>query len=410
MGIALGESGLSTSGSGSRVSVASFGGSTLDAFARLKTSTPRTLFDSKQLFNNSPYFWDDSQTSGAGTTSSFSSNRASTTIGVSNATAGKRIRQTFQSFNYQPGKGQFAAMTFTNFATSAGLFKEVGLFNDNNGLGFASHEGTLRVFIRSSVSGTPDTAYINQSNWDDPLDGSGPSGYNLDFSMAQIAFFDFEWLGVGQIRFGFFAEGRPILCHTVTNLNLLSAVYMSTPNLPIRYSIENDGTGTADTFEHICSTVQSDGGQEDTGIRRGARSNRVTMSNANTYASLGIQLAEVGGVIDIINKSIVATTNNDQGYWALLYNPTVDGTFNYIQETNSPIAIARGVAANTISNLGIVLDNGFFDTTSPSLDSAANALGLGHAINGTPQSIVLAINPITASIDVETSMVWRELS
>ena len=88
----------------SKVSFAS--GATTDAFGRLRISEPFTIFDSKQLHNNQPLFWDDAETSGTGTSSAHSSARASTTISVSATTAGKRVRQSLQRFNYQPGKSQ----------------------------------------------------------------------------------------------------------------------------------------------------------------------------------------------------------------------------------------------------------------------------------------------------------------
>ena len=46
--------------------------STHDAFARLRISHPETLFDSKQIHNNAPLFFDDQQVSGTGTTSTWS--------------------------------------------------------------------------------------------------------------------------------------------------------------------------------------------------------------------------------------------------------------------------------------------------------------------------------------------------
>jgi len=75
-----------------------------DAFGRLRVSSPHTLIDSKQIFDNQPLYWDDSGVSGTGTTSTHSTLTAMTTMGVSLNTAGKRVRQTFQRFNYQPGK------------------------------------------------------------------------------------------------------------------------------------------------------------------------------------------------------------------------------------------------------------------------------------------------------------------
>ena len=66
----------------------------LDAFYRLRISNPFTIFDSKQISDNiTGLFWDNTEASGSGTTFTYSQNRASTTLSVSNATAGKRVRQ-----------------------------------------------------------------------------------------------------------------------------------------------------------------------------------------------------------------------------------------------------------------------------------------------------------------------------
>jgi len=81
-----------------------FAPSQLDNFGRLRVSQPETLFDSKMLHDNAPLLWDDSQTSGAGTSSTYNANQSSVTLAVTAATAGTRVRQTFRRFNYQPGK------------------------------------------------------------------------------------------------------------------------------------------------------------------------------------------------------------------------------------------------------------------------------------------------------------------
>jgi hypothetical protein len=51
-----------------------------DAFGRLRIAQPETLFDSKQLFDDAPLYFDDSETSGSGTGSSHSTNKAATTM------------------------------------------------------------------------------------------------------------------------------------------------------------------------------------------------------------------------------------------------------------------------------------------------------------------------------------------
>ena len=167
---------------------------THDAFGRLRTSHPETLFDSKQLFDNQPLFFDDSEVSGAGTTSVYSQDAARTRIGVANTTAGKRVRQTFQRFNYQPGKSQLVLMTGVVSDTGTGVISQMGLFDDDNGIFAEVNAGTLNFVIRSNVTGSPVDTTVAQSAFNgDRMDGTGTSGVTLDPSKTQILWFDYEW-------------------------------------------------------------------------------------------------------------------------------------------------------------------------------------------------------------------------
>jgi len=56
-------------------------------------------------------------------------------------------------------------------------------------------------------------------------------------------------------------DGVPTYLHQFNHANHSAGVYMTTPNLPIRYEISNDGTGAAAEMECICSSVMSEGGQ-----------------------------------------------------------------------------------------------------------------------------------------------------
>lgn len=115
--------------------------------------------------------------------------------------------------------------------------------------------------VRSFTSGVAVDTNVLQANWNiDKLDGNGPSRILINTTKTQIYFFDFEWLGAGTIRYGVFINGKPIYCHAVHNANNLSLVYMSTPNLPLRTEIINDGTGAVDSITDICSTVITEGG------------------------------------------------------------------------------------------------------------------------------------------------------
>ena len=100
----------------------------VDAFARLRVSNPQTIFDSKQIADNQPLFWDDAEVSGAGTATLYNTNQASTTISVTANTAGKRVRQTRRWLNYQSGKSQLIIMTAV---MSGNATKRIGQFTDD---------------------------------------------------------------------------------------------------------------------------------------------------------------------------------------------------------------------------------------------------------------------------------------
>ena len=239
----------------------------LDAFGRLRSSNPYTLFDSKMVNSALAYIWDDAEVIGTGVTSStYNANQASVTLAVDDNAAGKRVRQTRRHFNYQSGKSQLILMTGVFGTGTDGITRRMGYFNDKNGLFYEQTTLGMAVVVRTYTSGSAVDASYRQSIWNlDKMDGTGKSGVNLDFTKTQIVFFDMEWLGVGRIRFGWVVDGKIYYCHEVNNANNLTLVYMSTPNLPLRYEIDNDGTGAASSMVQICSTVISEGGEQDTG-------------------------------------------------------------------------------------------------------------------------------------------------
>lgn len=395
-----------------------------DAFGRARVAEPTTIFDSKQIFDNQPLFWDDQQTSGSGTSSTHSANAARSRLAVSATTAGKRTRQTFERHNYQPGKSQLILMTGVMNSAGSGLTMSVGAFDNDHGLFFSNIDGTMNVVCRSNVTGSPVDSSIAQNSWNlDIMDGSGKSGVTLDFSKTQIFVFDYEWLGVGRVRFGFNIDGVTIYCHEFKNANNLDVVYMSTPNIPLRYEIENDGTGGAASLDAICASVTSEGGSQDNGLVRCVTTGG-THLDANTentkYALIGIRLktTHLGETIKLINAEFQIQTASDKILWEILWNPTVAGTFTYSDLTNSAIQRALGATANTVTG-GTPIAAGFIESGGAAAGGAGsgggifeNALKLGAAIDGTRDEIVLTVQPVagSTSVDIEGSLAWREMS
>jgi hypothetical protein len=396
-------------------------GPNMDAFSRLRVSNPLTLFDSKQIFDNQPLFWDEKLESGADIASSHSTAEAQTTITSTVSTAGKFTRQTFMRFNYQPGKSQLITMTgvLNKSGGGTGVQRRIGIFDDDNGFFFEDDEGTIKVVLRSKITGSVVDSKVSQANWNlDTMDGTGTSGINMDFTKAHIWLIDFEWLGVGRARLGMFHGGLVIYVHQFQNDNTVTSAYMSTPNLPLRYQMITTSSSPASSMSAICATVIAEGGVEDLGVMRCASTSGTHIDGAteNTlYAIVGIRLksTHLGAEIKLVSTSIAEHAGNKKVEWQIIFNGTVAGTPSWGNVTNSAIQSFLG-ESDTIVTSGFPIGGGYFSSANKGgaeLTVLFNALRLGAKIDGTVDEIVLAARPVGGStnIDLEGTLIWREM-
>lgn len=338
-----------------------------DAFGRLQVSEPYTLFDSQNRYAIDNQF--DTTTTGTGATS-FLSNEASVKMEVTAGGVGSVVRQSYRSLPYQPGKGLLVLATFVmDSSNSADLTQRVGYFNSQNGVFFQRVDGVYSFVLRSNslpTPGTPsDIRTVNQSSWNgDKLDGTGPSGITLDPSKAQILWMDFEWLGVGSVRCGFVINGIFILCHTFNNANLITAVYMTTAILPVRYEITST-SALAASLKQICSTVISEGGYQQASIEHVAR--RTTVFNnidtaANFYPIVSIRLASTAlGAVVLPNRIQFQPTTLQNYEIALMKNPTLTGAS--WAAVGSDANVEMDVSATAISAAGTIVQTGYIANT-----------------------------------------------
>lgn len=398
-----------------KVSVEEYGDTpSIDAFARLRVSNPFTLFDSKQLHDKQPLFWDE--VIGGNATSTHVANDANVEMEVIGA-GDYVVRQTRQRFNYQPGKSQLVFITL-NSPQSANVIKRTGIFDSivgqplspNNGIFFET-DGDISWNI--CKAGVIEETVLKDS-WNlDKLDGLGPSGVTLDLNGSQILVIDYEWLGVGRVRVGFVVDGIIRYCHYFNHANspTYNSVYMSTPNLPIRFSIEsNGGSGI---LKHICSSVMSEGGVEETGILRVAESQNElgAVAAGTSYAIIGIKLKDLYRDITVIPESISALcTTKDSFRWAIVLNPAVAGTFNFSDLSESAIQVAYGDNTNVVSGGEVTITSGYSSSEIRAADKdLKTALRIGSTINGSSDVLALVITPYGTNSTFLASMSFREL-
>jgi hypothetical protein len=165
------------------------------------------------------------------------------------------VRTTNRYHYYQPGVSNLAIMTLAN--GDVGRFNNVrrwGYFDANNGIFFELNGTTLYAVLRNAGVDTK----VASTSWNqDPLDGTGVSGMDLDITKANFYFIDFAWLGVGEVRFGVLGpKGERNICHIFQNPNNNEGAYMETGTLPLRWENFNTGiTGGTSDLRLICAAV-----------------------------------------------------------------------------------------------------------------------------------------------------------
>jgi hypothetical protein len=405
----------------------------IDAFGRLRASMPTTLFDSKTLHNKNSLFWSQTATNGSSVYFTSELNDASVTLSATGGTEQYAIRQTTQRFNYQPGKSQLAIFTgILNPVSNA--IKRYGLFQS---LTAAPFEPNCGLYFETQTDSSSSIAVVQQNDgflvpslsarredWNlDKLDGTGISGKTLRLSAANIFLIDYEWLGVGRVRFGTVIDGQICYCHAFNNAGNVQGAYIKTPNLPVRAEVRLIGAGTA-SMKMICCSVMSEGGADFTGVTKAVDSGDypgLTIAAGARRAVLGVRLqpSKLDSVNEVINASCIVipqgASTQAAYHYELLHNPTLsaggtwqnvstDSNFQYWTPPTNPGGVAIG-------REGTVIASGY-GAVGSSIDLANSKfekfLRMGCSIEGRRDELYLAITPLEANGGVYGAMTFLE--
>lgn len=393
----------------------------IDAFARWRVSEPAGLFDSQLQYDEADLFWDEYIT-GSTAAVTHLPNESSARLRI---TGNEQIfRQTRAYHRYQPGKSQFILQTFVFPTIETGVVRRVGYFDGENGI-FLDVSGTdLRLIRRTNASGTAVDNVITQANWNlDTFDGNGDSGITLDITKTQILIIDLEWLGVGRVRAGFVIDGVPVYAHEFLNANNLTTVYMTTPNLPLRYEIEADPglTGTYDLHQ-ICCQVSSEGGfEEERGIPF-AVDTSITGTIAVTTRQAVLSIRPKATFNGLVNRAqitpesygVLAETNS--ALVEIIYNGTLP-TGTAWTGADSESIVEYAVDAGVITG-GIKVFSEYIPSSGANPNSRIgegesallSKLPLTLDINGeNPINLSIVVTSLNATSNINASFRWREI-
>ena len=394
-----------------------------DAFGRLRTSSPLTLFDSSHRYRDNK-LW-TSLIVGTGSTVGFVTTQGLVNISVGTTAGCSVIRETTKVFSYQPGKSLEILNTVVMNKPQEHLTQRVGYYGIDNGIYFEAQGTTLNFVERSIVSGMMSETRTPQSQWlYDKMDGTGPSGYTLDPSKAQIFWMDIEWLGVGTVRVGFVIDGKFIHCHSFHHANLIPSTYITTASLPVRYELFNTGISTTgiSTIKQVCSSVISEGGYELRGLQQAVGTAVTSPVNlplpAGTYYPVvSIRLKSSPNRLDAIviltAISMLGITNNGIYNWQVRASATTTGGTWLSAGADS--AVEYKIDGGTVTG-GRVLASGYFNSTQQSavpVDILKEALFKFQlerdGLTGTPYELTLVASASMNS-DIHASLDWEEIS
>jgi len=408
-----------------------------DAFSRLRVSNPYTLFEFTSISGKQPTIIDEFVSPGIGATSTWVSGDSYVNMAVTNLNE-TVIRQSHDYIPYQPGKSRLVLMTgvLIDNPISMMVTTRIGTYDTTiGGIYIEFKNGIYSVNLADLIGSTIVTTTKTRDQWDDLLNGTGPSGITVDFSKAQIFLFDFEWLGVGQVRCGIVQGGNIYYYYTFTNINALVAPYIQMAKLPLRYEIISNGA--ANSMRMICGTVISEGGFSPPGrqfiLSTDVSADSATLANSNVFRPImGLSLRTGNpfnrGTIKLEGIDIFDLDANVAGSWKVLLNPTMTYTPTWVDydTITSPAqgSIARffrapkamSVLSPIITNEGQVLYQGYFYNRSTatfitSVDELVAAKGIASDIAGTPDVLVLVINWLAGSnnTDVYCKLRWAEI-
>jgi len=166
---------------------------------------------------------------------------------------------------------------------------------------------------------------LPQSSWQDPCNGTGPSGYTLDLTRMQMWYIDYSWYGAGVVRYGFRATNGQINYVTqIQNNNVQFEAYMRSGNMAAHY----ESNGLAPT------TV-------------------ITASLANGYYNLSSAIDSSVTIIPVTNVSTYNNTGVVKIDSELIYYTGISG-LNLIGCTRG---FGGTTAASHVTNSNVVVSS-----------------------------------------------------
>lgn len=354
-------------------------GPQLGPFGWLRTAHPAYVFDAQLTYDLQPLLFEQVASGSGATVTHDATNRAGLMTFASTPTGGKAYMVSYDHHRYQPGRGQTAFITFNFNGGVADVLKFAGYsFGATNGIELQMNGTTARLALYSDT--TLGDQFVNQADWDDPMDGTGASGITVDWTKVQILAIDLQALYVGRARVALDIDGMLVVVHEFKHANRVEYAYVQTANLPIRCGMTCTGT-VSTTMRFYCSSVLSEGGQEDVGGYHFTAEGTATAGNGAQTHVLSLRPRTTFNSIANRSKFVLESlefmvTGNSPVKWELCLGQAISGTTTF-NNVNAAYSAMEFNTAGTISGSPTIVTDTFYTSataTSKGSDSIQVAL------------------------------------
>lgn len=146
------------------------------------------------------------------------------------------------SIRYRSGHESYCSPSIVFATPEVNVNQYIGVLNDDDGLALGYQGLTPGIWFLEGSN----TIFVAQADWNiDPLDGSGASGYTLNFQAGQVPDFKYVWHGFKNLTVEIVTDdGLTLQAHKFKFANTATEVHFENPSLPVKMKIERTaGTG-----------------------------------------------------------------------------------------------------------------------------------------------------------------------
>ena len=366
-----------------------------------------------QFLYNIPADLVTTTTSNTGTVTQDATTTAMALIQTGTNSAGAASVSSIAPLRYIPGHEAYVYFTAAFTTGAASSTQWAGLFDTYNGFAVGYNGTAFSVLYRQGVTGgtVTDTITAQTSFSLDLLDGTGPSGLQIDPTKFNLYRITFGWLGAAPITFEVCRrDGVWVPFHNIQRANTATTPSVYNPVLPVTVSATNTGNTSNLTISTGCWAAGTVG--QGVAYRQnqhsvisasfGSSGTLITAIRNNTLFGGGTKTNRV--TVDIVSAELAFYLKNSTtlSRFKFYKNATVTGGSWVSMGSNSAVSYNDTATVSGGTELLVVP---FAANGSRSVPLLANQIIMTLQPGDT---LAVVASTDTTTSDCDLSLVWRE--